>query len=444
MTKITVDGFSIERKLGEGSMNEVFLGRNQEGQAYALKILKSFLKDQKDVIRRIQKEADVLSIMKDNRIVKLFDCVETTDGRPVLIQEFIDGKNLSELMKRDKQVPHPMLGCLIVSEILLGLEEAHSNGIIHRDLKPENVMLTASGEVKITDFGIAKNLDSDEVTMTGILLGSPAYMSPEQAQGSDVNEASDIFALGVFLYKFCTGGLPFSRKNFTSTISAIVKGEYLSPEKINPRLHPKLVSIIKKALSGNIEDRYQKVYDFRYDLLKVIEIFRVKNIRRALKSYYLGENSIDYDESELVQTLITRASQAISTGNRKEGLNLVNQLMNVDPSNDEGQKLLRSTQIQKQSPALFIALILLSLTALSFGAYTYQEQLLSLINSDETDEVKQSQAAIKKEDLIKKQIQGIQQTEVQKAADFKKVTKQKRKTEVKKKAKKKAKKIVKS
>jgi predicted PilT family ATPase len=118
--------------------------------------------------------------------------------------------------------------------------------------------------------------------------------------------------------------------------------------------------------------------------------------------------------------------------------------MNVDPSNDEGQKLLRSTQIQKQSPALFIALILLSLTALSFGAYTYQEQLLSLINSDETDEVKQSQAAIKKEDLIKKQIQGIQQTEVQKAADFKKVTKQKRKTEVKKKAKKKAKKIVKA
>jgi len=379
MSKLSQPLYKIVKKVGQGAMSEVFLATKDNGQNVAIKILRSFLKDHEKYKTRLEQEGRILSQMDNEHIVKPLGTYSTEDGRLALVQEFVEGKNIDEILLQfsSTEFCHPIIGAIIVSEILLGIEEAHRQGIIHRDLKPENIMITHQGKIKITDFGVAKNLESEELTTTGMILGSPAYMSPEQALGKRVEESSDLFSLGILLYRFATGRLPFKGESYASLIQNIINTNPPSAENINCHIHPEFKKILVKSLEKDPHKRYQKAYTFRYDLMRFLDHVGAPSPKKALIFFYQGnlEELKFWEGKNLVNTLIGRAQTNWDLGKSEEGLLLLKQAMEIDPQNLEIKKLFKEKlRGQKNSKMIFPFLILVSLFFVGIPSYFYYSQ----------------------------------------------------------------------
>lgn len=361
MPKIT--GYQVLSKIGEGAMSEVFMAKTGQNTVVAIKVLRHFFKDRESYVERLKKEAKTMSMLRDERIVKCLEIIKTDEGIPALVCEFVDGKNLEQVANNKS---NGIIAACIISEILLGLEEAHRQGIVHRDLKPENILLTKLARIKITDFGVAKNLESQEMTVTGLVMGSPAYMAPEQILGESVDEKTDLYALGVMLYYFSTGELPFNGETYGELSQKVLKGIYQSAEKINPNIHPELIRIMNKALHRNRDERYQKAYEFRYDLMRWMDELCLPSIQDILFSHYAGEDLNFIQKGKLVETLIHRARQAKDDKNNVQMNQYLQQVLTLDPNSNEARELLNNHQQSKIIAATFF--LFLALT----GFYLYQ------------------------------------------------------------------------
>jgi serine/threonine protein kinase len=358
----TIEGYKIVSKIGEGAMSEVFMANNNQGTVVAIKVLRHFFKDRGSYVDRLRKEAQTMSLLRDERIVKCLEVIYTEEGVPALVCEFVNGKNLEEVQKQHKEnvdfEANPIVAANIVAEVLLGLEEAHRQGIVHRDLKPENILLTQQGRLKITDFGVAKNLESQEMTVTGLVMGSPAYMSPEQIYGESIDERSDLYALGVMLYYFSTGELPFKGETYGELSQKVLRGKYLAPEKMNPNIHPLLAEIIKKALAKNPEERYQKSYEFRYDLMKWMDELCLPSGQDILSHFFMGESIEFLGRNQIIQTLLIRAKQAKKDRQNQKMNHYLQQVLTLDPGQIEARDLL-ANRFQVRSGIMFSILFLL-------------------------------------------------------------------------------------
>ncbi|MBF0316365.1 MAG: serine/threonine protein kinase [Oligoflexia bacterium] len=367
MTNLSrVDNYTISKKLGEGAMSEVFMAHSHNsGNVVAIKIPKVHLKNKQEYLDRMRKEAEILSMLDDQRIVQLLSFQENYNGNICLVQEYVNGKNLEELITTHHQKIKPIIGAIIISEILLGLEVAHRHNVIHRDLKPENIMITPEGKIKITDFGVSKNLIKSGETATGVIIGSPAYIAPEQIKGEVVEPATDLFSLGVILYRYCTGEFPFKGDNYSALLHDIINNVPTPPNKHNPRVHPELAKIINKALKKSPSQRYSRAYEFRYDLMKYLDTLGAINPTKLLKMYYEQDCNIDeYFDVKLEGTIIRRAEDAFASGDQKNGMILVQQALAVAPDNQEVSKLLKkSSSLHLKSNKRIVIIPLLSIVA---------------------------------------------------------------------------------
>jgi serine/threonine-protein kinase len=170
-----------------------------------------------------------------------------------IVMEYIEGQTLARLMKKERlsveQIRH------VIYNAGLGLDYAHASGVFHRDVKPDNIMVTSSGIVKVMDFGIARIVESS-LTRTGSVIGTPAYMSPEQVNGVRIDPRSDIFSLGVILYELLTGRKPFKGDTVPALMFAIIKAEPQGPSELDGKIDPRWDAIVRKALAKNRDDRY--------------------------------------------------------------------------------------------------------------------------------------------------------------------------------------------
>lgn len=273
--------YKILEEIGQGGMGEVFAAEDlRTKRKYALKVLSAKFNEDKELLRRFKQEGDAVSKLDHPNIVSVHD-LDTIDGISFLVTEFIKGKTLRE---RLKDGPLSLSETLeIVRQIAEALKFAHAKKIVHRDIKPENIMLTNNGHddrliVKVLDFGLAKfterNLepvDSEGITrpqvslVTGIIMGTPEYMSPEQAKGKETDERTDIWSLGVVLYEMLSGKSPFRADDRTGTLAAIL--ERTPPVLDNLSKESNL--IISKALGKNPEARYQTIIDFQSQLTNI-------------------------------------------------------------------------------------------------------------------------------------------------------------------------------
>ncbi len=180
-------------------------------------------------------------------------------GMSYIVMEFVEGQTLSQLMKRGRlslaQIKH------VICNAGTGLDYAHQNGIFHRDVKPDNIMVSKTGVVTVMDFGIARVVEST-MTRTGSVMGTPAYMSPEQVNGLKIDARSDIFSLGVILYELLTGKKPFTGETMPSLMFAIMGSDPAQPSTVDAKLHPSWDEILGKALAKDREDRYPTARDF--------------------------------------------------------------------------------------------------------------------------------------------------------------------------------------
>ena len=267
--------YRIERLLGTGGMGEVYLASDTKlGRQVALKVLAGTLARDPDRLERFEREARAAAALNHPNIVTIHS-VEQVDGVPFLTLELVEGQTLGELIPPDGLPLDRVLSLGIPLADAVGA--AHQRGITHRDLKPANVMVTTDGRLKVLDFGLAKvkeeaqmPLDSGmptaALTGEGRIVGTVAYMSPEQAEGKPIDPRSDVFSLGIMLYEMATGKRPFDGDTHMSTLSAIIKDTPKSIAEVRPGLPRELSKIVSRCIAKDVEDRYQSAKDLRNDL----------------------------------------------------------------------------------------------------------------------------------------------------------------------------------
>jgi predicted Ser/Thr protein kinase len=276
MTDQTPSRYQLDEKLGEGGMGIVYKASDLRlGRTVALKMLHPDTSPDSSMHKRLVAEARAASVLNHPVIATLYDC-ETEGEATFLVYEYVDGKTLRQ-MENERTFSLPELLTVFIS-IAEGLATAHEAGIIHRDLKPENVMITTDDRVKILDFGLAKVLGAameggstlvTAATIPGLLLGTVAYMSPEQLDGEAVDQRSDVFSLGTMFYEFAARKHPFKGKSQSSTIGNILKEEPLDLSQCVPSIPAELERIVRKCIRKRREERYQTMRDLVVDFEEV-------------------------------------------------------------------------------------------------------------------------------------------------------------------------------
>ncbi len=269
------DKYRIIRRVASGGMGAVYEVLHERiGRRMAMKFILPELAANAEVSQRFEIEARAASAIGHENIVEITDMGTTGDGLPFLVMEYLEGIDLAELLERFEvgvaRTVH------IVEQVLAALEAAHEQRIIHRDLKPENIFLIQRGDdpdfVKLLDFGISKFAGGEEaklhLTSTGLILGTPYYMSPEQARGErDIDQRSDLFSVGVILYQLLTGERPFAAENLNQLLYQITSGRITSPRELNPEIPEPLERVVRKALAHEADHRFQDAASFRSALV---------------------------------------------------------------------------------------------------------------------------------------------------------------------------------
>lgn len=265
---VFADRYEIVSEIARGGMADVYLARDSKlDRPVALKVLSPELSRDPAFVERFRREAQSAAGLNHPNIVGIFDWGQE-HGTSFIVMEYIDGQTLRDLIQREGTVA-PGQVADIGSDIAAALSFAHQNGVVHRDVKPGNVLITTAGQVKVTDFGIARaGGANDGLTRTGAVMGTATYFSPEQAQGLPVDGRSDVYSLGVVLYEMATGQPPFTGDSPVSTAYKHVREPVVPPSKIVPSIPPELERVIITCLMKEPVDRYQSADDLRTDLLR--------------------------------------------------------------------------------------------------------------------------------------------------------------------------------
>ena len=272
MQKPMLGRYEVEKELGKGAMGVVYLGRDPKiNRVVAIKTMalsQEFDAEELDEVKeRFFREAETAGRLNHPNIVTIYDAGEEHD-LAYIAMEFLKGKDLAEFTKKDKLLPLPKVIDIVI-KAADALDYAHAQNVVHRDIKPANIMYEVeNGNVKLTDFGIARITDASK-TKTGMVLGTPSYMSPEQIAGKKVDGRSDLFSLGVMLYQLCTGSLPFTGDSMATLMFKIANEPYPDPLSRRPDLPPELKPIIDKALQKSPDDRYSRGAEMVRDLRAV-------------------------------------------------------------------------------------------------------------------------------------------------------------------------------
>ncbi len=280
----TLEGkYEIEKKLGEGGMGAVYIGEHlMMKRRVAIKTLLPQFTKNDNAVQRFQREAQAASAIGHPNIVTIHDLGQTPDGMLYIVMELLDGRDLGQEIRALKSEGWTRVDPERSIEILLqageGLSAAHGKGVVHRDLKPDNIFLTATRDdairVKLLDFGISKirspSADQAQLTTDGSLLGTPYYMSPEQAKGlSDIDHRADIYAFGVITYELMTGRVPFEEENMLRVIAMHALEEPPPPRQINPEISPDMEAFILRAMAKDPSLRFQTMNDVLMSLRAV-------------------------------------------------------------------------------------------------------------------------------------------------------------------------------
>ena len=259
--------YEIVGELGQGAMGIVYKAKDPLiDRIVAIKTisLNLALDEKEEYEARFYQEAKAAGRLSHPNIVTVYDVGKSGDIAYIAM-EFLEGRELRDILDDEKCLPVDQVLDIVV-QVALGLAYAHEHGIVHRDVKPSNIMVVHDGHVKITDFGIARMASSSVRTQTGMVLGSPKYMSPEQVMGKPLDQRSDIFSLGVMLYEMLTGQAPFVGENVNAIMYQTMNAVPLPPGALNPAVPDMLNFIVAKALAKELDDRYRDAREFANDL----------------------------------------------------------------------------------------------------------------------------------------------------------------------------------
>src|SRR4051812_9633282 len=272
----TISHFHVQRKLGGGGMGVVYAAEDTKlGRVVALKFLPESVTNDAIALKRFEREARAASALNHPNICTIYD-VDQHNGQPFLVMELLEGETLRQRINGRALDIRLLLD--LANDIADALEAAHSHGIIHRDIKSTNIFITVRGQAKLLDFGLARNVlgnsspdaetlaDATQLTRTGHVVGTVAYMAPEQALGRPVDARSDLFSFGIVLYEMATGKLPFSGDTPSAIVDAILHNQPPPVSRINALVPRRLDRIIEKCLEKDPAKRYSSAKELLADL----------------------------------------------------------------------------------------------------------------------------------------------------------------------------------
>ncbi|PYT20967.1 MAG: hypothetical protein DMG57_40310 [Acidobacteria bacterium] len=259
------DRYEILKALGEGGMGAVYKARDLElGRLLALKVIRPDLANRPDILRRFKQELILARQVTHKNVVRIFD-LGMAGGYKFITMDYIEGRDLKTVLEHRTKLP-PEEAVPIFQQICRGLEAAHTEGVVHRDLKPQNIMVDDQARVWVMDFGLARSLELSGMTRTGALLGTPDYMSPEQARSQKVDARSDLFSLGVIFYETLTGQLPYLADTVMAAMLKRCQEAPIPPVQLDPSIPRHLNDMVMKCLAIHPDERYPTVGEVLADL----------------------------------------------------------------------------------------------------------------------------------------------------------------------------------
>jgi len=323
----------------------------------AIKVLHQHLAAEPESKARLEREAQAVAKLRHENILEIFDYSGAGSTSSYIVTEFIDGQTLKQFLA-GRTIRFPEIAALISVEVCGALGHAHSVGILHRDVKPENVMIRKDGLVKLMDFGIAQVLDLERMTVTGQLLGSPAYMAPEIVEGKPLDFRTDVFSVGIMLYLLATGSLPFAGRNPHEVLRRITEGRFPDPRSVGRGVDEALARIITKALARRPDDRYADVGPLADDLRAYLAPAGLSDVRAELRAYFGDPARYEAElPARLAPALTAAAGGELRARRGTKALELWNRVLAFDPGNAAVAAALRRLEGRARVRTAALALV---------------------------------------------------------------------------------------
>ncbi len=376
-----LDKYELLERVGQGGMAVVYRGLDRSlKRVVAIKILHKHLSDYQEARDRFEREAQAVAKLRHENILEIFDYSGADDakalGSSYIVTEFIDGHTLKQVIT-DRPIQFPEIGAMIILQVCRALAHAHAAGILHRDVKPENIMIRTDGVVKLMDFGISHMLDLERLTVTGQLLGSPAYMAPEHVEGRQLDFRTDVFAVGIVLYQLCCGKLPFEGKNPHEVLKRIAECKFVDPRQVNPQIGNRLGRLILKAMAAQPDDRFSAVGEMVIALEGYLEEsgLAADKVVSELARYFVGPVAYEQAfEIRLVDHLTTRGQKLLADDERSAALDVFDRVLTIDADNAKVLAILDG--INRRRRARTAAIAVLSVIVLAGASYAIHRRSL--------------------------------------------------------------------
>ncbi len=339
--------YRILHEVGQGGMAVVYKGVDLAlDREVAVKVLHPHLASRADSRMRFQREAKAVAKLRHSNIVEIYDYSGLESEESFIVTEYIRGETLKDFT--DRTCPTlPEIGAMISHQVASALAHAHSQGIIHRDVKPENVMIRDDGVVKLMDFGIAQIVDMQQMTVTGALVGSPAYMSPEHVEGRPLDYRADVFSMGTMLYFLTTGKLPFDATSPHALLRQILEVRCDDPRTRNPAISRGLQLIIRRCHEREAEARFPTMVELEDALLSYLRELDLGDPARELTAYFDDPKSVEASLTRrVIDRLMARARVQADAGSVPAALEAYNQVLAL--AGDETDAM---TQVQRLTTA---------------------------------------------------------------------------------------------
>jgi predicted Ser/Thr protein kinase len=334
--------WEVKERIGSGGMATVHIGDDHRlGRPVAVKILHAHVAESPEARERLAREARAIAQLKHENVIEVYDYASDDPDCTWLVTELIDGKSLRQFLDRHPR-PMPEVAAMIITELLRALRAAHEVGVIHRDVKPDNILVGKEGRPKLSDFGIAKVLNEAKMTVTGNLVGSPSYMSPEQADGLHTDHRTDLYSAGIVLYRLVTGTLPFRGATPLETIRRVSRGEYQDPVEIAPESSGAIAGIIRRALAVDINERYQTADEMLADLARVLQDAGLSATWEELPKYFADPEGYQAAmRPRLLKELEARGRALLDAGEEARALDCLNRAMSLGDGNQRTLDLVK-------------------------------------------------------------------------------------------------------
>ncbi len=378
--------YEILEVVGRGGMSVVYRARDEKlEREVAVKVLHDFLTSEPEARERFHREAMAVARLHHPHIIEIYDYSGEDAELCYIVTEFIAGEAMTPRGTGRGEFP-PEMGLMLIRPIADALVHAHDAGVIHRDLKPENILIGDDGFLKLSDFGIARTVDHQNMTITGTLMGSPAYMAPEYIAGQPIDARVDIYAFGAMLYQILTGVLPFQGPTPAALLLSITGGDYRAPNEVNQAIHGDIVRLISRCLAMDPDERFPTMVEVRGEIDRLLARLGfadggaacVTDVVQAPEAF--AENL----HSELPDAYLRLGEEALGRGETGEALDHFDRVLSLNPTHPGVHRLLDQIQRSawRRNAAQIVAVACLVAGVITGGVWVWNQQPPSPVASN--------------------------------------------------------------